>query len=193
MTSPVEICSNALLLIGHAPIASLTEGSDRANLMSSLYTQVRRATIRSHVWNFAKWSEALAPDVSAPFDYAYRFLLPGDCLRALWIGERGETHDYDIQGRTILFDEDPLYLTYLRDVEDPNSFDAMFIDALCANLAFTGAYPLTKSVELQKAMYALYAQKKADASTINGQELPPAEISSSYLLNARRARGRGPA
>jgi hypothetical protein len=188
MTSKVELCSNALLLLGHSPISSMGEG-DRGVLMQSLYDQVRRATIRAHVWNFAKWAVDLAPDSTPPAgEWSSRFLFPGDLLRFLWIGERGETYEYDIQGRSVLFDDDGLYLTYLRDVEDPNEFDALFADALCANLAFTGAYPLTKSIDLQKAMYALYTQKLKDATQINGQEIPPAEISGSPLLSARRRR-----
>jgi hypothetical protein len=162
----------------------------RGAFMESIYNQVRRATIRGHVWNFAKWSDTFAPDATPPAtEWSYRFLLPGDCLRVLWIGERGETYPYDVQGRSILFDETALPLTYLRDVEDPNVFDASFADALCANLAFTASYPLTKSNELQKSMFTLYQTKKNEAQQVNGQEVPPAEISGSPLLDARRRRG----
>lgn len=188
MTSKVEICSNALLLLGHAPISAMGEG-DRGALMQSLYDQVRRATIRGHVWHFAKESVTLAPDATPPAgEWSARFLVPGDSLRVLWVGERGEELDYEIQGRAVLYSGESLYLTYLRDVEDVNTFDATFVDALCANLAFTAAFPLTKSVELQKAMYALYTEKRREATTINGQEVPPAEISGSPLLTARRRR-----
>lgn len=190
MTSKVELCSNALLLLGHSPISAMGEG-DRGVLMQSIYDQQRRASIRAHPWNFAEWSEVLAPDSPAPArEWANRFLWPGDCLRPLYAGERGEgAHDWRVQGRTILYDDDVLYLTYSRDVEDANSFDALFADALCARLAFTAAYPLTKSTELQKAMYALYVAKLEEAKGIDGQENPPDQIEGSYLLEARRRRG----
>ena len=53
-TSDVEIVNNALYLIGAKPIASFTEGTDRANLYNSVYPITRDATLRVHPWRFAR-------------------------------------------------------------------------------------------------------------------------------------------
>lgn len=190
MSSPVQICSNALILTGGSPIASLTESSDRAILMANLYDQVRRATLRRHLWNFAITRVLLSPDATAPaFEWAAAFTLPSDCLRVVSIGELGEHPEYTLEGRKILSDEASIKLGYVRDEDDPNTFDAMFEDALCANLAYTAAWPLTKSETLQKAMFALYEIKIKEARAIDGSETPPGQVDDSYLLNARRGSG----
>lgn len=190
MSSPVNICSNALLLLGAQTIASLTESSDRAVLMSNLYDQVRRATLRSHIWNFAKARVLLSPDTTAPaFEWSARFQLPGDCLRVISVGEKGEHPEYVIEGRWILSNESSVKLGYIYDVTDASTFDALFVDALCANLAFTGAYPVTKSEALQKAMFSLFEEKRKLARAIGAQEEPPGQIDDSPMLNARRSGG----
>jgi hypothetical protein len=190
MSSPVEICSNALILVGASPIASLSETSDRAIVVSNLYDQVRRATLRRHLWNFAMTRELLSPDSTPPaFEWSNAFTLPGDCLRLVSIGEKGEHPDYTLEGRKILSNDSSIKLGYVSDVSDVSQFDAMFIDALCANIAFTAAWPITKSESMQKAMWTLYQSKIQEARTIDGVETPPGEIDSSYLLDARRASG----
>lgn len=190
MSSPVEICSNALILVGAQPISSLSETSDRAILMSNLYDQIRRATLRRHLWNFAMTRVLLSPDVTPPaFEWTAQFTLPSDCLRVVSLGEIGEHPDYTIEGRKILSNDASVKLGYVRDEEDANVFDVMFCDALSANMAFAAAFPLTKSEALQKAMYQLYSEKITEARTIDGVETPPGQIDDSYFLNARRSGG----
>lgn len=190
MSSKVELCSNALILLGLSPIASLTESSDRAIVMANLYDQVRRASIRLHIWNFAQEAVQLSPSSTTPLGgWSYQFTLPGDCLRVLWGGEEGEHPEYRMRGRRILANESSFLLEYLKDIEDANTFDALFADYLCANLAFTGAYPLTKSETLQKACFALMGEKLKMARAIDGQEEPPRSLDYSPILNARRSGG----
>ncbi len=151
MSSPVQICSNALILVGAAPIASLTESSDRAVLMANLYDQVSRTTLRRHFWNFATTRVLLSPDATPPaFEWTNASTLPSDCLGLTSIGELGEPPEYALEGRKILSNDASVKLGYIRDEDDPNVFGAMFIDALCANLAFTAAYPLTKTMRCKR-------------------------------------------
>ncbi|MEK9796979.1 MAG: hypothetical protein VW713_09580, partial [Alphaproteobacteria bacterium] len=89
--SAVSICSNALLLLGDAPISSFDEDNDRTRLVANLYSAKRDRVLRAHPWNCATKREVLSPDATAPaFDWANRFLLPGDWLRTLSVGLAGE-------------------------------------------------------------------------------------------------------
>lgn len=192
MSSKIELCSNACLLIGCSPIASLTESSDRAILMANIYDQVRLAALRRHPWNCAKEMVLLSPDtVTPPFQWPYQFQLPGDCVRVLSVGEEGEHPDYRIRGRLIMSDETSIKLEYIKNTDDPNTYDALFNDYLCARLAFTAAYPLTKDSGLQKAMAVLMEQNLKDARLVDGLEEPPQQIDDSPILRARRGDGLG--
>ena len=187
-TSEVQICSNALLLLGAGTINSFDDASDRALLVSNLWPNAREAILRSHPWNCAIKRLALAPDAAAPaFDYSYQFTLPGDCLRILSVGEKGAPQDYELEGRKILSDESTLYLRYIYDNDDVPSWDALLVQAAEAYMAMTCAYPITKSASMLEAMTSLWDLKLKQARNIDGQENPPEDMGDTPLLAVRRA------
>lgn len=186
-TSPVQICSNALLLLGAQTINSFDDESDRTTLVANLWPNALEAILRSHPWNCATKRRQLTPDAAAPpFDYAYQFTLPGDCLRILSVGEKGENPQYEVEGRKILFDESLLNLRYVYRNEDVASWDALLVQAAEAYVAMTCAYPITKSASMVDAMNALWAQKLAHARAVDGAEQPPEELGDFPLLAGRR-------
>lgn len=185
-TSEIQICSNALLLIGDSPINSFDEDSDRARLIYNLWDNARRAVLRAHPWNCAKEMIALAPESTAPaFDWSYKFLLPGNCLRVLFVGQEGVQHDYTLNGRRILADVNPLYLTYIYDNTNVAEWDAMLVEAMQRYMAFSVAYPLTKSASLRDSMYQEYANIIKSARNVDGQEEPPEQMGDFPLIDVR--------
>lgn len=170
-TSKVQVCSNALLLLGQNTIASFTEATDRATLASNLWDNARQMVLRSHPWNCAVKRAALAPEVAAPaFDFTYQFLLPGDCLRVLSVGQQDEAPMYKVEGRKILIDDNPCYLRYIFDNDDVPSWDAMFTEAMQRYMAWSMAYALTKSTSLRDSMGAEYEQLLKRGRSVDGQE-----------------------
>lgn len=188
-TSEVQICSNALLLLGAKPINSFDDESDRALLVSNLWPNALDAILRSHPWNCAIDRVQLAPTAATPaFDFAYQFTLPGDCLRVLSIGEKGENPEYELNGRKVLYDEALLNLRYVVRNEDIPSWDALLVQAAEAYMAMTCAYPVTKSASMFEAMGSLWKLKLQQARTIDGLETPPEEFGDFPLLAARQRR-----
>lgn len=186
-TSEVQICSNALLLLGAQTINSFDDESDRATLVSNLWPNALEAILRSHPWNCAIKRLALAPNAAAPaFDYSYQFTLPGDCLRILSVGEAGAPAHYELEGRKVLADEATLYLRYVYRNDDVPSWDALLVQAAEAYMAMTCAYPITKSASMLEAMTSLWDLKLRQARTIDGQETPPEDFGDSPMLMARR-------
>ena len=186
-SSAVHVCSNALLLLGDKPINSFDESYDRALLCSNLWDNARQAVLRAHPWNCAKARVSLAPETETPaFDWAYQFALPGNCLRVLFVGESGVPEDYTIEGRRILADVNPLYLTYIYDNEDVASWDALLIETMQRYMAFSMAYPLTKSATLRDSMYQEYANLLKSAKAVDGQEEPPETVGDSPFIDVRR-------
>lgn len=186
-TSEVQICSNALLLLGDKPINSFDEDFDRAVIASNLWDNSRQAVLRSHPWNCAKARVALAPDTETPeFDWTYQFTLPANCLRVLFVGEDGAPEDYVIEGRKILCDSNPLYLTYLYDNEDVASWDSMLVEAMQRYMAFSMAYPITKSATLRDSFFQEYSNLLKAARSVDGQEEPPETAGDFPLIDVRR-------
>ncbi|BCV06006.1 MAG: hypothetical protein CM15mV123_200 [uncultured marine virus] len=66
MPSVVDICNEAMDLLGAATITALTENSKEARLCNRRFATVRDATLRSHPWNCAIERAELAADSTAP-------------------------------------------------------------------------------------------------------------------------------
>jgi hypothetical protein len=186
-TSEVQVCSNALLLLGANPINSFDDESDRALLVSNLWDNCRDAVLRSHPWNCAVKRVALSPDGATPaFDYAYQFTLPGDCLRVMSVGEEGEAFRFRLEGRKILMDDAVCKLGYIYKNEDVTTWDALLVEAMEAYMAMTCAYPITKSASMQKSMADLYQYKLKQARSTDAQEQPSEDVGDYPLLSVRR-------
>lgn len=186
-TSEIQVCSNALLMLGAEAINSFDDDSDRAQLVSNLWPNALEAILRAHPWNCALKREVLSPLAAAPaFDYAYQFSLPGDCLRLLSVGEKGYEVAYELEGRKILSDEATLYIRYIYKNDDIPSWDAMLVQAAEAYMAMTCAYPITKSAAQVEAMGSLWKLKLQQARTVDGLENPPDTAGDFPFLNVRR-------
>lgn len=186
-TSEVEICRNALLLLGDAEISSFDDEGDRVTLIANLWPNARDTVLRSHPWNCAIKRVALAPEATPPdFDYAYSFLLPGDWLRTLSVGLKGDAPAYEHENGRILMDDAVCYFRYVFRNENIATYDAMLVAALEAYMAMLAAYPITKSAAVQERMASLYEGQLKRARSIDGQEQPPEDFGDFPLLAVRR-------
>lgn len=189
MASKVSICSNALLMLGAQPIASFTEGSDRALLASNLYPAERKAFMRSHNWGCLTVRVNLAPMAEAPaFGYTRQFALPGDCIRLLDVGEEGETLTYRVERRRILHNGTVLPVRYIADLDEGDWDDAM-VHAMTLRMAALFAYPITASSSMADAMAQKAKDALRDAKTTDGQEDDTQAVEHSPLLDSRYAGG----
>ncbi len=186
MTSAVAVCSNALLLLGDDPIASFDENSERARLCSNLWPMVRNDFLRRHTWACTRKRVILAPEATTPdFDWAYQFLLPGDWVRTIQIGEIGSRDPYQMEGRRILADTSTLYFVYVWANTDTEQWDSAMVDAACAEMCARLAYPITQSASLAelKRTEANHAMRVAKA--IAGQDNEPEDWADSPFVQAR--------
>src|SRR5262245_30097648 len=105
MTSEVDVANRALSLLGtRSSVASLTEDSNEARVLSVWIDSVRDELLRLAPWNCAKMWKSLALICAAPGTpenpsqgtpqwqrgvppppWAYEYAYPADCLRPLWI------------------------------------------------------------------------------------------------------------
>lgn len=188
-TSEVQICSNALLMLGADPIASFDEAVTGATLSKNLWPTVRDAVLRSHPWNVATVRQVIAYEGTTPaYDWAYSYLLPAECLRVLAVGqyEDGDA-DYQVENGRIYSDDALVYLRYITRLEDVTKYDALLTLAMTSGMAAMLAYPITKSASMQKAMTDLHLTHLRTARSVNGMEDPPEE----FAFHSRQIAARG--
>lgn len=174
-TSSVEICNSALVKVGAARIASLSDDTKAAKLCNEQYDKLRKKLIRAHPWNFAIARVALAQNGNTPvYDFTYEYAIPSDVLRVLdtdltegaeWVIETNSASD-----RVLLTDYETIKIQYLKNVTDTTIFSPDFEEALSFLLASDLAYSLTNSRALGITLYNAYKAEIAEARSFDAQE-----------------------
>lgn len=197
--SNVSIANRALTKIGEGRITSLAQASESARVLNACFEQVRDAELRRRKWRFALARVSLAALADAPaFGYTRQFQLPSDCLRVWSVGEIAtgafpdqlytslDAEDYAIEGRVILTDLDaPLAIRYTQRVTDPVQFDAAFVEALAARLAYEIASSLGKAGSDRDDALRDYKMALAEAVHANAIEAGAQVIPDDSWLLAR--------
>ena len=189
MASDVQICNRALQIIGATTrITALTDSNQAARDLNTMYAPVRDAELRKHPWSFALARVVLAPSASAPvFEFDYAFQLPSDFLRLHPDYEYQAETDWQIEGNQLLTnDGDTLYLRYVKQVTDANLFDALFREALAAQLAYQMAPPVTKNNTTRQDALNAYNLTIREAKKVNAIEKVSAKTPDASWITARK-------
>lgn len=197
MPSVVDICNEAMDLLGAATITSLTENSKEARLCNRKFDAVRDSVLRAHPWNVAISRAALAANSTAPaFGFTYQFPLPTDpyCLRVLsfWNSNvNNELAAYDsnimfkIEGRSILSNENDCRIVYISRVTDTEQFDPLLSTTIAHRLAADTAYAITGSNSVSQQMFALYESRLKEAKGVDSMEGFPEQPVADYFIDIR--------
>ncbi|GAB2493939.1 hypothetical protein [Arenimonas alkanexedens] len=175
MTSAVQICSNALVMLGDKTVASFNEDPDRVTVVSNLWPLVRLSVLRAHPWNSACKRVVLSPDAAGPAfgPWTYQFTVPGDFVRVNSVGIDGCEDPYMLEGRKLLMDTSICHLRYVFDQEDPSQWDSLLVDVMTYAMAARAAYAITGSTSLAEAMAGQFQNMLKTAKAVDGQENPP--------------------
>jgi hypothetical protein len=197
MPSVVDICNEAMDLLGAATITSLTENSKEARLCNRRFETVRDSVLRSHPWNVAITRASLAQDSVGPaFGFTYQYTLPTDpyCLRllAFWnsnVNNEVAAYDsqvmYKVEGRKILSNEDTCNIVYVGRIEDTESYDSMLSSTIASALAAETAYAVTGSSNIAQLMEQRYQNKLREARSADATEGMPDRIMADDFINVR--------
>jgi hypothetical protein len=191
--SQVDIANRALTKLGAARIISLDDDSQASNTLSSMFAIVRDAELRKNLWHFSKARAQLPALSQAPmFGYSHQFQLPADFLRLIEVNGRQCQPKpqldswYSIEAGRILIDQSgPLRIRYVRRVEDPTLFDALFVEALACKLAFESCETLTQSNTKKQTAAQEYEVAVADARRMNAIERAAVATSDDTWLESR--------
>ena len=167
-TSVVSICNQALIALSANLITSITSSQKEAQLCNAVYDMSRRELLRKHPWNFAVKRQELAQSVTAPIsDFLYQYTLPADCLRVLEVSTQ---QTYKIEGRSLLTNEQTIFLRYIYDNQNPSTYDDAFVNVLSTFLAYKIAYAITQSPSQRADLWELFSRQLTSAKYIDATE-----------------------
>ena len=176
MTTAVNICNQALLLLGEQVLQSLEEDTNQAKVCSAYYDTTIDHCIRDLKPSFAKRRTTLTMESNPPswgFDKAYD--LPQGSLAVLMLDTESlqdrQYKQWRVEGNQFVTDRTEPNILYLeRNQETESLMDASFIKAAAAYLAYEIAYALTNSNDKVAAMFELDQIRADDARAVYGME-----------------------
>jgi len=169
--SKTDICNNAIGRIGAQRIMDIDDqASKSARICKNAYEITLREVLRLAPWNFAKDRVQLAELSAAPvFGWAKQYQLPTDFIRMVKFNDLEAWQDspddfFEIEGKRVLTDEETARIEYIKYVDDPNQYDALFTKALVVLLAAEIAVPIRQDEGLAAKMLAEFQQLKLPAA-----------------------------
>lgn len=179
----ISICNNAILTLGGNVITTFDDTSTEGVLCKAFWSDAVYAVLRLHPWNFAVKRAALTPDVTGPlYEWTYAFTLPVDLVRIL---DLDGVVEYKVEGRKILCDDAALNIRYVYRNISTDEWDAVFVEAMAAYMAFKLAYPLTKSNSTRDVQWKLFTELLRTAKAVDAQEEPGETMGDFPFLRVR--------
>lgn len=198
MASEVDIANRALGKLGAATIIDLNEDDPKAVALQIAFPTVRQAELRRRRWRFSLERHSLPALADAPaFGFARQFQLPAGCLRVIQIGEfdlgpnlsdyrAAPTELWSIEGRKILTNLGaPLKVRTIQDVPDTTQWDAAFVEAFAARLAYECCERITQSDSKKQLAWSDYREAIREAVRANALEVATSEATDDTWVMAR--------
>ena len=155
--SDIDICNQALGLVGSLQIESMDEDGDAARKCKRIYELTVQKALTETFWTFATKRKKLTKNAKAPeFGFSSSYKLPSDFLAVVSINEReGIGEERSIEGGDLLCDDEEVHLVYLARVPE-GMFSANFIDCLIRLLASKLAVAMFKDTAMSESHYSIY-------------------------------------
>lgn len=181
-STAIEICSRALILLGHNPISSFDEAGAGATVANAMYESSLNSLLQSHRWNFTKKKASLNRLVAAPLnEYSYQYQLPTDYLNIIKVSDNS---DYEIYQDKIYSDQTSLDIDYVFR-PDETQFPPLFTETLEFYLASKFAIPVTDSKTNAEVYLGFYNQQIKKAKAVDAQSVPAYQLNNTEYLAIR--------
>ena len=102
------------------------------------------------------------------------------------VERRYAADDWQVEGRQIATNlGDPLNIAYIAKVTDPGQYDAGFVSALSARLAWALAMPITASPTMAQEMERAFKAAMREARGVSAREGKPQTVYADEFLESR--------
>lgn len=180
--SKIQLASNALILLGDAPISSFNDPGAGAKAISNLYESAYLSILSSHRWNFATKKLQLARLSENPLnEYSYQFQLPTDMVMLI---TTTPSSTYKILGNKLYSDSTSIEIDYVfRITED--KFPPYFTKAFEFYLATQLAIPVTEDINKMDMMQRMFERESRNARYADSQSAPATPIVDDPYIRVR--------
>ena len=198
----LSICSDALIILGAAPLSSFSEGTDAAQICDRLYDDIKATVLVMYPWGFSQKKQQLSRLVDSPnTEWQYAYALPSDNIGsgvlALFTssvhGARPIVDGWEVYEKTIVTNYTEVHVDYQANVSE-DVMPQYFVQLLKYWLAWHFAETVT-----DQTTKAQYYQLQACGSPgenmrggmfrvccqIDGTSQPPQAIEDFDLITAR--------
>lgn len=183
MSSAIDICSSALVLIGTTPINSFDEPGAGARVSSQLYESTLQRYLTEYYWGFATKKQSLNKLSQEPLNqFANAFQIPSDMLSIITV--RPIQTIYSVVGDFIYSDQSTLDMDYIFRPAD-TELPAYFTKALEYKLAADFALAITNNNSLNQTYEAKAQNEFAHARAVDSRNAPPIPLVSSPFTDVR--------
>lgn len=184
MTTPLAICSAALLMIGADDISSFDETSREAKLCANLYATTRDELLQLYPWRFAVGQMQLPQLTDKPlFGFRYAYQLPADMLRLLGTDT---PVPYRMFENRLFSDASTMRITYLFKVSEAR-LPAYFVRAIELKMAEILAIALQEDLSKSRLMGDKADKQLIRARAIDAQQQTTAQLPEyNFLLSNAR-------
>lgn len=152
----LSICSDALILLGAAPLSSFTEGTDAAQACDRLYPDLRDSLLSRYPFSWSYIKVQLGRLSTTPInEFKYSYGLPGNMLSGVQaVFETSSTNQqpindgWEIYGQELYTNLESVYIDYQESVDEskmPHYFVQLLRTALASELAITITDQSTKA------------------------------------------------
>ena len=148
----LSICSEALIMLGAAPLSSFATGTDEAQIADRLYDDVRDTLLMQYAYSWSVKKVKLGRLASTPInEWKYTYALPGDILgnpKAVFntsaVGSLPQ-RDFEIYDLGLYTNYEDVWIDYQYRPE-PAIFPPYFVRLLKMALAAEFAEPITDQI-----------------------------------------------
>jgi len=188
------VCNVALRLLGAEAITSLQDDAPEAKVLLDIYFIARDSVLEVAEWSFATKRFLPAKEAEAPaWGWTSSFPIPSDILRVTRVdradyggsGMHRRPADHEVEGRRILCNEDVIYCTGIRRIEDEGIYSPLFAEAFAAKLAVMACYAITESNQKIQIMSAIYAETIGKAKSRDGMQSTTRRMRNNTVRRAR--------
>jgi hypothetical protein len=153
----LSICSDALIMLGAAPLSSFATGTDEAQVADRLYDDVQDTLLMQYPYSWTLKKVKLAQLADAPInEWKYKYQIPGDVLgnpKAVFSSSAvgaNTVRDYELYNGGLYTNLEEVWIDYQYRPE-PAIFPPYFVRLLKHALAAEFAEPITD--QITKAEY----------------------------------------